>query len=921
MTYEHGRVVNVYTRDTGGEVQNDAAAGATVIYMVNAYAFNETGGSFVIEDTTTPIAYASADPDADTITLTAPLAAGISAETTLLVWPLGQEKVAQVELDDNDEGPLCLVPFAMSDKFDVGIRDPSDQESVLITDQSGRWELYAMDDQIPVILGQYFPPIDTLPGPVIAPTVSPEPTVVGGIGSLFVSFAPIAFQQVTVDVHLSLATGFMPDGTTLVKTVSGTNATITTLPDGVTALSPNTTYYIKLVAHNPAGYAPPSNEAPGSLHLIDTPDISVAAAWVGTMTVDKLLGGTLSAEAVLAGGGGLVARGADGSSVQMKPEGFKVYGSDALSNPVYINFPTDGGPNVISSTLVSKTLEVSGDPTTGVAASFFQQSELAQGATLRINSGAQTPSAAPIVTQELSTIKFGTSNPNRIFRGGYYDSATGKLTAWVDTDVLDSTSKAVEMSTPGSGFNTIGSTIMTYGTPNGVGYSGAPFAMLPTLAKIGTSYYSAWWLGAAGGVTRFHIGKYGSSVYYQVPTGAVGASGWLVPLTSGDLLFIFWDNTGLLNWSRLTVGTSINAVAAGNFGIHQSDLADGEEIRGGLHGAFDIGTTGLMLYTNLKTYWFTGTTAFVRNTAEDFNLAADTGVLFWDGAVFKSISDNPTLPLVSTYSNAAAGTYWAASTRYNASGPKETVMSPLQSFTAKKRWYTRYTVSGPGVPSMRIYQGSGAGTPMRTAMYYFATLTMDVNSQGTTLDDNPAPNTANANPPATSTFPNDNPAQITSTGGGSYWKGDDTALFLRLIVNSTTDASTAAGNTPALRVGNVAGTHLRIDGDEVISMQNDTTQGTLKLNLLGGTTIGRGSQIKGYDCGNDTKTTNTNGDITVNHNIGVNPITVVHTPGSAHTMYVVTKDATSITFRCSNKNTGALLGSGVSVQVLWAAFA
>jgi hypothetical protein len=59
----------------------------------------------------------------------------------------------------------------------------------------------------------------------------------------------------------------------------------------------------------------------------------------------------------------------------------------------------------------------------------------------------------------------------------------------------------------------------------------------------------------------------------------------------------------------------------------------------------------------------------------------------------------------------------------------------------------------------------------------------------------------------------------------------------KTILTSNTDASLSAGNEPALRVGDINGLHLRIDGNEIICMASDdgttATQGALLLNMGG----------------------------------------------------------------------------------------
>lgn len=65
----------------------------------------------------------------------------------------------------------------------------------------------------------------------------------------------------------------------------------------------------------------------------------------------------------------------------------------------------------------------------------------------------------------------------------------------------------------------------------------------------------------------------------------------------------------------------------------------------------------------------------------------------------------------------------------------------------------------------------------------------------------------------------------------------DSPKFKQAIFESSTDASTAGGNKPAVRIGSITGGHLRIDGNEILAMSNNTTQSGLSLNLAGRTNV------------------------------------------------------------------------------------
>lgn len=152
----------------------------------------------------------------------------------------------------------------------------------------------------------------------------------------------------------------------------------------------------------------------------------------------------------------------------------------------------------------------------------------------------------------------------------------------------------------------------------------------------------------------------------------------------------------------------------------------------------------------------------------------------------------------------------------------------------------------------------------------------------------------------------------------------------RVVINSTQDANVNAGNEPALRIGNIDGQHLRLDGNELISMSSPSTQGLLYLNIDGETVAGSGTgsfrigsagaRIAELEAGSETKTTNTSGQFTVNHGLSVTPHLVIATKRAAGADgYVMVGSHNSTTFTCTfRNNTGGLITSA-SQTVDWIA--
>lgn len=207
-----------------------------------------------------------------------------------------------------------------------------------------------------------------------------------------------------------------------------------------------------------------------------------------------------------------------------------------------------------------------------------------------------------------------------------------------------------------------------------------------------------------------------------------------------------------------------------------------------------------------------------------------------------------------TISYASTATVSSASSSGTvARGTYETNLSPVASVLLRKRALIQVTTapipyaSSDGYPNQaRIYLAAGTTQPtlsgtVSTAWKNRATITYDattalIQSMVTPTGDRPMNSTTN-NFSVINT-----PSMIQSSTGNSYWKGDDSAQFYQLILKSSADVTTTAGNRPPLIIGNYTpggtiGAHMRVDGNEIAAMTNDSTQGTLILNTGGQTNI------------------------------------------------------------------------------------
>lgn len=160
----------------------------------------------------------------------------------------------------------------------------------------------------------------------------------------------------------------------------------------------------------------------------------------------------------------------------------------------------------------------------------------------------------------------------------------------------------------------------------------------------------------------------------------------------------------------------------------------------------------------------------------------------------------------------------------------------------------------------------------------------------------------------------------------------------RVIISSTTDVNASAGNTPPLRVGDIAGLHIRMDGNEIQAMGSDSSASSLNLNVAGGnvnigsatltnsidlsavlTKIG-GKNIREWNWGMTTDTTNANGDLTIAHGLGGTPDVVIVAPIGQETFpgqFYMTWDRQPANFKVRVRNQAGTVVTSVNRTVAW----
>jgi hypothetical protein len=844
---EIGRVLEVSSRVGGNQVTANTPVGATILPVADVESFDEDGGTIMLDGLLYTYSSFDGDDSEDNETgwwlnLSTPLTVAVTTDDVAYAYPLAEEKWATVELDLEDDAITVRIDHSLQDMFEEGIRDgEEEQENVEMEMRDEEWVAVSIIAKTPSVNGNYIRP-GTIEPPVIAPEETPTPVVTGGIGRFYIEMPEL--QDATssnVEVHISTDPLLVPlfgNPATLAKTFNGTFSSVETMPDG-TAFTPGAVYYFGIIAYNNGGVATASPVVSATLKTVSTEDISANAAWVGTMSVDRLTGGDLFADTVVAGSGGITARGATGESVGLKGSGFQVKGSNVLGNPVYIDFPTTGAPNIISSILKASTLEVEGSPG-GKALSLFGESELAASAVFRLASAVASPTTAPVAVSDYpdNTIDWnGQPQPssNSTIRGGtfadgfmyFFDSSpTSNRVYWMNPETAQ----------------VQGSANIRPLLVNAGNYEGAPY--IQGMVKIGANWH-VMYLGSQPGqgldlmVARLN-GTFTATVagswnpefgsVEQIQNSQIGTDGTNVVIACRAFAIY---TLNVCKYDPMAVPTN-GAGAAYRVGnpveipLSRADWTNAGPLLGFIAQPVDLNPFRWIFVQRDRVMVWNSVNP-TRITSEEWETPGSMSGMGWDGTRFWAMAGNVVYKHSTRKTQSAA---WFANAKFNpAVAPALTqtsLASPATKVTIGARQFARVTTSFIGAQQSILYASQSSLYPSRTQLFY-----VDQNSNGTFLVET-LPTQGN-NPVAASTFPSNAPAMFISTDGGSYWKGDNSAKFRQLIIDTVagSDVTTLAGNKPPLRIGDIAGLHMRIDGNEVVVMDNDNTQGRLIINANG----------------------------------------------------------------------------------------
>lgn len=670
-----GKVTNVVVEESGDELIAQVPTGSTVLPVDDAYDFSEDGGQLTLDGTLYP--YVGVDYEADTVTLATPTTSDYPLGTPVRVYPPGSVKIALVEFDDDDEGCRALIPYGMAPQFPDGIRDIQDQESVLVSDSRGRWEVVAADEEIPVIQGGY---IVDLPDPFVpeaAPGSSPAISATGLADSIIVTSEDPGFGN-TVAYYLSTDPDFVPGPATLVLKTPSRVVVITSLPDG-SPLELETEYYVQGVSENSKGTAPtPSNKVVVTLN----PDL-----------VSKLIAAQLIAGFVLAGEikvGDITIDPVNGIVIP-SPQGVTKLSADGTGNQF-------AGQGVFDAIDVLGNLGIYG------LTNFLSGK-------LSINKGVTDPTSAPVVT---TGYERGPFSPG-FSRRGLCRNLSGNT--WITTD------------SAGTGGN-----IQGWTNAGGVGYVGADLPNgnhpLGGVTRIGNVYYV---LARSTNNGTWKIFKYdastapGGSYPYLGFSGVVLTAGVTsLPMIGKDLLgnlLMAYTNSNGLYVRRLnpTTFATIGSDHHDEYWTPSKNISSIQEVNFGTSYEYFVVSSE----TEHQVLQPGGGTALTRITSLEWPRATnDIDGLYHDGTKWTMMSNESGF----WYYTNNSGTWDFAYSWYDSdpggAGLAETKPSPKRTLAPTK--YARWTVTLPTLPP-----DDGTADGANTARVYAAKTGLPLIQQST----------------------------------------------------------------------------------------------------------------------------------------------------------------------------------------------
>lgn len=139
-----GKIVLVDSDFSGTTMAAAAASGATSISIDDVVEFEEDGGYISLNGTKYQYASVTGDDEAGWVMKFATGVALLIAaddDDQVYLWPITREKIAYVDLLNNDDLQICDIEQGLQTELEEGIRDAEDQENVIAEIIEGSWTI------------------------------------------------------------------------------------------------------------------------------------------------------------------------------------------------------------------------------------------------------------------------------------------------------------------------------------------------------------------------------------------------------------------------------------------------------------------------------------------------------------------------------------------------------------------------------------------------------------------------------------------------------------------------------------------------------------------------------------------------------------------------------------------------------------
>lgn len=163
-----GFILEVSIGRVGSELDVDHLAGDTTLVVEDVTPFLDDDGPIdQVEIAEGVIANLLAvDEATNTLTVDVGLPEDMLGGEPVYTYPVSLEKWAMTEINGQDEPVLALVGGDVYDKITDGVRDPEDQEAVILEIQNGDWTIINLVGEEPVQSGEFLDPTTMPPAPV-----------------------------------------------------------------------------------------------------------------------------------------------------------------------------------------------------------------------------------------------------------------------------------------------------------------------------------------------------------------------------------------------------------------------------------------------------------------------------------------------------------------------------------------------------------------------------------------------------------------------------------------------------------------------------------------------------------------------------------------------------------------------------------